>query len=130
MTPTNLDAAAAPRLLLAHCQRCGAHSYPANSWACRVCGAPADALLPVACAAAPRLCNFVTVFGDLVPGVPPPCVIGEVELADGVIEEALLDVADESGLVLGMALQPVAERDEAGALRRWRFRPASAGGAA
>lgn len=111
------------RLMLAHCTVCRAHSYPANSWGCRVCGAPAAQLAAVACAPSLRLLNFVTVQGDLVPGVPPPCVIGEVELAPGVVEEALLDVVDESGLVLGMGLSPVAELDEAGAVRRWRFRP-------
>lgn len=125
-TPTEGD----PRPMLAHCTACGAHSYPSNSWGCRACGAAATQLEAVPCAPSLRLLNFVTVHGDLVPGVPPPCVIGEVELAAGVVEEALLDVADEAGLVPGMRVQPIVERDEAGAVRRWRFRPVAAGGPA
>jgi hypothetical protein len=47
-------------------------------------------------------------------------VIGEVELAPGVVEEAVLDLTDESAAVLGMPLKPIAIRQDDGAVR-WRF---------
>jgi hypothetical protein len=40
----------------------------------------------------------------------------------GAIEEALIGVADEAGLTLGMALQPQAQVDTQGAVS-WRFVP-------
>ena len=52
-----------------------------------------------------------------------PCVIGEVRLAPGVIEEALIGVADEAELSLGQALIPQAYKDQKQQWR-WRFVPA------
>lgn len=113
-------------LLLALCNACGAHSFPAQVPGCRVCGA-APSLLQFVPAVQPlRLLNFVTVHSELLPGLPVPCVVGEVQLAPGVVEEALID-ADEAGLSLGMAVQPVRRQD--GDVQRWVFRPV-AGGAA
>lgn len=109
-------------LLLARCGRCGGHTYPAHAYACRNCGAPAEQLRPVACDSA-TLRNAVTVHAELAPGLPVPCVVGEVELAPGVIEEALIGVASESELTLGMRLRPVAGTDTAGK-PQWRFVPA------
>jgi len=109
-------------LELAHCADCGAHSFPARVYGCRVCGAPRERLNAVPCTQA-VLRNMVTVHAELVPGLPVPCVIGEVELAPGVIEEALIGARDETTLQLGMALTPVAERAADGA-SRWRFVPA------
>ena len=109
-------------LELAHCADCGAHSFPARAYGCRVCGAPRERLNAVPCTQA-VLRNMVTVHAELVPGLPVPCVIGEVELAPGVIEEALIGARDETTLQLGMALTPVAEGAADGA-SRWRFVPA------
>ncbi|HET9206831.1 MAG TPA: hypothetical protein VFO28_11375 [Burkholderiaceae bacterium] len=114
------DAAAAV-LQLAHCAGCGAHSFPAQAHGCRVCGAPRERLNAVPCTQA-VLRNVVTVHAELVPGLPVPSVIGEVELAPGVIEEALIGVHDETELTLGMALTPMAETAADGTLR-WRFVP-------
>ncbi|TWO68471.1 hypothetical protein FN976_22845 [Caenimonas sedimenti] len=111
-------------LLLALCARCGGHTFPAGTYGCRVCGAPAQQLRPVACEAA-TLRNAVTVHSELAPGLPVPCVIGEVELAPGLIEEALIDVASEAQLTLGMSLRPVCGNDAAGK-PLWRFVPAGA----
>lgn len=115
-TPTTLQ--------LAHCGACGGYSFPAQSYGCRVCGAAAERLSAVPCPMAPRLRNAVTVHAELIAGLPVPCVIGEVELAPGVVEEALIDAADESQLSLGMALQARAGVDEQGRVR-WRFVPAN-----
>ena len=112
-----------PLLRLAHCAGCGGYTYPPEAYGCRVCGASADQLQPVPPPGAIHLRNFVTLNAELVPGLAVPCVIGEVELAPGVVEEALIDVADESALQLDMPLQVVA-RTEAGAAARFAFRPA------
>ena len=108
-------------LLIAHCAACGAHSFPAEVHGCRACGAPRERLQAVPCARA-TLRNAVTVHAELIPGLAVPCVIGEVELAPGVIEEALIGVRDESELTLGMALTPQADTEADGRLR-WRFVP-------
>lgn len=110
-------------LRLAHCAACGGYTYPPTAYGCRVCGAAGERLDAVPPPGALHLRNFVTLHAELVPGLPVPCVIGEVELAPGVVEEALIDVADEAALRLDMPLEAVAAADE-GAAARWRFRPA------
>lgn len=109
-------------LQLAYCQACGAWSFPAHAWGCRVCGAAAEQLRASVPPSAPTLRNAVTVHAELAPGLPVPCVIGEVELAPGVVEEALIDVVDESVLRPGMALRSECVVDAQGAVR-WRFAP-------
>lgn len=125
MTPT--PEGDTPELRLAHCVRCGAHSFPAQAWGCRVCGAPPEALDAVPLPQPPRLKNFVTVHTELAPGLPVPCVIGEVELAPGIVEEALIGVTDESVLALEMPLR--AEGTEHEGRTRWRFVPLAEGAA-
>lgn len=107
-------------LQLAHCAACGSYTFPARAYGCRRCGR-ADALSAVACPRAPVLKNFVTLHAELAPGLPVPCVIGEVELAPGVIEEALIAVADESTLTLEMPLRAEPRGDEG-----WQFVPEAA----
>lgn len=116
MTSASID------LLLAHCPQCGAYTFPAAVYGCRACGLGADRLQVVPCPTVPRLRNAITVHAELAPGLPVPCVIGEVELAPGVIEEALIDVESEAQLTLGMALQPRAQMNATGKLQ-WRFSP-------
>jgi hypothetical protein len=110
-------------LLLGHCPACAAWNFPANSWGCRACGAPGDSLRAEAAPVAPVLRNAVTLHAELAPGLPVPCIIGEVELAPGVVEEALIDVPSEAGLTLGCALRAV--HDPSAALP-WRFVPVEA----
>lgn len=109
-------------LMLANCSQCGAYSFPANAWACRACGASADLLRPAPLPQAPRLLNAVTLHAELAPGLPVPCVIGEVELAPGLVEEALIGVADEASLAPGQALQAEPWADARGT-PGWRFVP-------
>jgi uncharacterized OB-fold protein len=108
--------------LLAHCRLCGTYSFPSNVQGCRSCGADTAQLDRVAMPAPPRLRNFVTVHGDIVPGLAPPVVVGEVELAPGVVEEALIAVADESQLAPDMPLEALGA-DPAQPERGLRFRP-------
>lgn len=111
-----------PRLLLGHCQACGTWNFPAISWGCRSCGAGSESLLAKPLPGPAILRNAVTVHAELAPGLPVPCVVGEIELAPGVIEEALLQVADESELKLGTAVEPL-HLGEAGGTSPWRFVP-------
>jgi uncharacterized OB-fold protein len=108
-------------LRLAECRRCGHHSFPATIYSCRHCGAEDAALQAVTPPDALRLLNFVTVHAELTPGLPVPCVIGEVQLAPGLVEEALIDVASEEALQPGMTLLPRAIDN--GAAISWRFVP-------
>lgn len=116
-----------PQLRLGHCQACGAWNYPAESWGCRVCGAPAESLRSEPLPGPAILRNAVTLHAELSPGLPVPCVVGEIELAPGLIEEALLDVADESAVALGAVVEP-RHLGEAGGASPWRFVPVGAGG--
>lgn len=111
-----------PRLLLAHCAACGSYTFPAEAPACRRCGTPADRLQARPLPAAPRLRNAITLQAQLHPDLKAPCVIGEVELAPGVYEEALIDVADEAAAPLGATLRAVPRQLEDGRLQ-WRFVP-------
>ena len=115
-----------PQLLLGHCQACGAWNYPAESWGCRICGAAREQLQPRPLPGPAILRNAVTVHAELVPGLPVPCVVGEIELAPGVVEEALLQVAHEADVVLGAPVEPV-HLGDAGGVSPWRFVPAGGG---
>jgi uncharacterized OB-fold protein len=109
--------------LLAHCRRCATYTFPSNAWGCRECGA--DTLDKVPMPQTPILRNFITLHGDVVPGLAPPVVVGEVELAPGVVEEALIAVVDESQLKLDMPMQAIGA-DPTDTQRGLRFRPKEA----
>lgn len=111
-----------PRLLLGHCQACGTWNYPAESWGCRACGAPNRQLQARPLPGPAILRHAVTVHAELAPGLPVPCVVGEIELAPGVVEEALLQVASESEVAPGAEVVPV-HLGEAGGASPWRFVP-------
>ncbi len=109
---------------LAHCSHCQAWSYPPGAWGCRRCGAPAEALSPTAAPHEPVLLEFVTLHTELATQLPVPCVIADVQLAPGVIEEALIATDADTQLVHGMRLRAEPAPVEAGA--RWWFRPVEA----
>ena len=117
-----MDDAPTPVLQLAHCTECGAWTFPADAHGCRRCGAAPERLRSEPCPGPPRLRNAITLHAALHPDLPAPCVIGEVELAPGVVEEAVIDVADEARVEPGMALEAVAEALPTGGWR-WRFVP-------
>lgn len=112
-----------PVLRAARCGRCAGHSFPAHVPGCRHCGAAPDALETIDCMGAVALRNAVTVHAPLAPGLAVPCVIGEVELCPGVVEEVLIDVSDEAQLTLGMWLRPVWRAAKEGEGGNWVFRP-------
>jgi uncharacterized OB-fold protein len=109
-----------PTLQIAHCSACGSFTFPSTSWGCRRCGQTPLEAVPLPQPA--KLINFVTLHAEIAPGLPVPCVIGELEIAPGVVEEALIDVPDESQLALGMTMQAVPRASEQGGTA-WAFRP-------
>ena len=128
-----MTATDSPALLLAHCRDCGAWTFPPQAWGCRVCGAPPERLDARPPPQPPLLRQAVTVRSELAPGLPVPCVIGEVKLAPGVVEEAWIDLPgagmpEADALAPGSPLRAV-PRDEADGRTTWRFVPASGGAA-
>lgn len=101
-------------LLYLACGACGALTFPSSAYGCRQCGAPAEAGRTERRPGLARLRRAVTVHQALTPALPAPYVIGELELAPGLIEEAVLGVADESGLTPGMTLRAVPAPSEDG----------------
>jgi uncharacterized OB-fold protein len=70
--------------------------------------------------------NYVTVHAPLVRDMPPPFVVGEVDFAEGIREEVLLDVVSEAELAPGMTVQGVIRADApCGDRYPLRFVPAS-----
>ncbi|MGH1357128.1 MAG: Zn-ribbon domain-containing OB-fold protein [Burkholderiaceae bacterium] len=122
----------ASRISLAMCAQCGGYTFPAEAYGCRVCGASGESLSVVQSPTSPRLQNFVTVHAALAPGLKVPCIVGEVELAPGIVEEALIDVADEGSLQVGLMLDAKRIEPEAGQegdASRWVFVPSKESGA-
>jgi len=111
------------RLLFLQCGQCGRLSFPASSYGCRHCGAPSEAGSVVRRPGLARLRRAVTVHQNLSPGLAAPYVVGELELAPGIVEEAVLDVPDEQGLTPGMTVRAVA-RDAGEGRYVCRFVPA------
>lgn len=111
-------------LAVARCDACGGFSYPTDVPGCRVCGAEPSHLHAEACRTPLVLKNFVTIHAPLVQGLPLPSVIGEVELAPGLVEEARIDVESESALHPGMLVEPFRAPGESPQAGGWILRPA------
>ncbi|AOY94476.1 hypothetical protein BKK79_21245 [Cupriavidus sp. USMAA2-4] len=115
----------APSLAVLRCGACGKPTYPATAYGCQYCGADPERGTVEQMSTWGRLRNYVTVHAPLVRDMPPPFVVGEVEFAEGIREEVLLDVASEAELAPGMMVQGVLRTDAAGGDRYpLRFAPA------
>lgn len=116
--------------LYVQCPACAKLSFPANVPGCAHCG---DALQDAQTVARPgggTLLEFVTLHVPLLPGLQTPRIAGDIRIADGVVEECVIAVPDESELHVGMALRAVAVAQPSGEMFDCRFVPAQAGGAA
>lgn len=105
------DASPSLSLHFLKCGHCQALSFPAASYGCRHCGAPAGEGQIETRPGLATLRNFVTVHAGITPQIPAPYVVAEIELAPGLLEEGILAVDTEAGLRPGMALQAVAVPD-------------------
>ncbi|WP_035884817.1 Zn-ribbon domain-containing OB-fold protein [Cupriavidus metallidurans] len=102
---------AAPSLAVLRCGACGKPTYPASAYGCQYCGAEPERGTVEQMPARGTLRNYVTVHAPLVRDMPPPFVVGEVDFAEGIREEVLLDVASETELAPGMTVQGVIRAD-------------------
>lgn len=116
-------------LKIAHCSKCKAYTLPANAYGCRACGAESGFLEAVDLPSSPKLVNFVTLHVALSSELDAPCVVGEIELAPGVIEEAVIDVIDEAELKIGMTVIPFLSTTKTGK-PLWKFVPSTTSGEA
>lgn len=114
--------------LFAQCSACNGLSFPANAPGCMHCGAASDQAEQVARPGGGTLLEYVTLHVALVPGMPVPSIAGDIRIADQVVEEGVIAVADEAVLRPGMALQAIAVPLPSGAFYACQFVPASGGG--
>jgi uncharacterized OB-fold protein len=110
-----------PRLLFGRCLACEALTFPANAYGCARCGSAS--LEIVERPAAGTLVACVTLHADLIAGLPAPQVVGDVEIAPGIVEEVLIQ-GEQDTLVPGMTLAGVVHPLEDGAFDlRFRVAP-------
>jgi len=94
--------------LFSQCAACNGLSFPANAPGCMHCGHPLDDGKPVERPGGGTLLEYVTLHVPLAPGMAAPSIAGDIRIAEQVVEEGVIAVADESALHPGMALQAVA----------------------
>lgn len=95
-------------LLFLQCGACRALTFPSNAYGCRSCGAPSEEGQVTRRPGVGILRNALTVHQNLELTLKAPYVVGEIELAEGIVEEGVLAVDDESAVAPGMAVQAVA----------------------
>jgi hypothetical protein len=79
-------------------------SFPAVNYGCPLCGAVPEACVEEELSGEATLLEFITIHGEVAPGVNPPIVVGEAEIAPGIVEEIELGVPEDR-LQLGMTVQ-------------------------
>lgn len=114
--------------LFAQCPHCRALSFPANAPGCMHCGHPVDASAQVTRPGGGTLLEYVTLHVAMVPGLPAPSIAGDIRIADQVVEEGVIGVADEKLLAPGMALRAVAVPAASGEHYGCQFVPADTRG--
>lgn len=109
--------------LFAQCPSCQGLSFPANAPGCMHCGNPLSQVQPVARPGGGTLLEFVTLHVAMAPGQQVPSIAGDIRIAEGVVEEGVIAVADESALRPGMDMRAVAVPLPAGEVFDCRFVP-------
>lgn len=94
------------RLRMGRCGVCGGLSFPLTAYGCPKCAAEPEYMAEELLDGAARLLTFLTLHTRLTPTLPVPLVVGEAEIAPGMIEEVML-VGDESQYRDGMMVQAV-----------------------
>ena len=93
-------------LRAARCGQCGELSFPFVNFGCPLCGASSENCAEETLSGEARLLEFITIHGQVMPSITPPIIVGEAELAPGVIEEIELAVPEDA-LALDMIVQAV-----------------------
>ena len=88
------------------CGQCGELSFPLTLYGCPRCGAEPEQVTEEAMDGTARLLTFLTLHTKLTPTLPVPLVVGEAEIAPGMIEEIML-VGDEDQYADDMMVQAV-----------------------
>lgn len=114
----------------AQCPACGAVNFPANAPGCSHCGDPLTEAIRLTRPGQGELLEFVTIHVPLLPGMNAPAIAGDIRLAEGIVEEGVIAVNDESGLRTGMTLKAIAEVREAQGVYACVFVPMEEGAAA
>lgn len=114
--------------LFAQCPHCHVLSFPANAPGCMHCGHPVDASAQVTRPGVGTLLEYVTLHVAMVPGLPAPSIAGDIRIADQVVEEGVIGVADENLLAPGMAMRAMAVPLASGEHYGCQFVPADARG--
>ncbi len=94
------------RLRASRCGACGGLSFPHAPYGCPLCGAAPERVAEEELSGRARLLEFITIHTPVAPGLKPPVVVGEAEIAPGIVEEIELGV-QEDRLTLGMEVQAV-----------------------
>ena len=105
------------------CNACGGLTFPANAPGCMHCGDPLKGASQVSRPGGGTLLEYVTIHVPMVPGMQVPCIAGDIRLAQGIVEEGVIGVTDESSLQLGMELKAVAATDPSGEVYTCHFVP-------
>jgi uncharacterized OB-fold protein len=109
--------------IYASCNSCKRLTFPANAPGCMHCGLSIDTAEKLTRKGIGTLMEFVTVHVPLTPDMEVPCIIGDILLEDGIIEEVVISVHDESTLALGMSLKAIASPLQDGSAYTCHFTP-------
>lgn len=113
-------------LRAARCGACQALTFPMSPYGCTACGASVDQVSEEPMDSAAQLLTFITIYQKLVPTITPPCVVGEARLANGAIQEIMLDGAeDRFADDMPIVAVPVEVARKDGPVIACRFVPAS-----
>lgn len=93
-------------LIYGHCAACGEHHFPASPFGCPLCGVAADNVTNVIRPSEAKLLSALTLHAKIDPAIRPPCVIGEAEIAFGLIAEVMLE-GEESDFHAGMTITAI-----------------------
>jgi len=109
--------------LFSQCPHCQGLNFPANVPGCMHCGAPLVQAEQVIHTGGGTLLAYVTVHVPLIPDQVVPAVVGDIRIADDIVQEGVIAVDDESALHPGMALTAVAMPLAGGEIYDCRFVP-------
>lgn len=110
------------------CDDCGELSFPLTGYGCPRCGAEPEKVHEEAMDGRATLLTFLTIHTKLVPTLMPPLVVGEAEIAPGLIDEIML-AGTEDQYKDGMTLQAIPVEIDKGdtTVIACRFAPAPSG---
>jgi uncharacterized OB-fold protein len=115
--------------LFVKCPACARLTFPANAPGCMHCGDALEHAEQIVRPGGGTLIEAITLHTALVPGMAAPSVVGDIQIADDIVEEGVLGVADESALRPGMLLKAIAAAAATGTHYTCHFVPATAGAA-